>query len=148
MNLTKSTRYALHAVMELARHETVCPVTATQVAERYGIPGSVLAKVFQRLVHVGVAVSLRGTRGGYVLARHPSQVSLLDVIEAFEAPRGLQQCLLSEGRSAACPEPGDCRLRRLFDEVDETARATLASVSFETLLGDRLRRLPVVKLAP
>ena len=135
MRLNKSTRYALYAVMEMAQADEDAPLTAARVAERYRIPLAVLAKVLQQLVRAGIAVGTRGAGGGYRLAAPPSQLTVLDVIEAFEPTRGRNDCLIRESDPGPCPELLDCRLRHLFDEVDELARCTFASVTLETLVG-------------
>jgi Rrf2 family protein len=135
MTLRKSTRYALYAAMEMARAADDTPVTAGQVAERYDIPGTVLAKVFQQLVRVGLAIGTRGTRGGYRLARPAAEVTVQDVIEAIEPTRPSEQCLLADHGEPTCSQHELCRLRRLFDEVDEMTRCTYASVSLGTLVG-------------
>ncbi|MCP3978678.1 MAG: Rrf2 family transcriptional regulator [bacterium] len=140
MTLKKSTRYALYAAMEMARAGVENPVAATRVAERYKIPTSVLAKIFQQLVRAGIAVSTRGVGGGYALARSPSEVTVLDVIDAFEAARKTAGCLLVDEDDVACGEFTLCRLRSLVDEVDEMARCTYASVTLETLVGNRPRQ--------
>ena len=122
MTLKKSTHYALYAALEMARAGRGVQVTVSQVAQRYEIPTAVLAKVFQQLVRKGIAVGTRGTRGGYSLARRPSELTVLDVIQVFES----------------VPESGQHQgpLRKLFDEVDEQVRCTYASVTLETLAGN------------
>jgi len=140
MTFKKSTRYALYAAMEMARSASDDQVTVTQVAQRYGISNAVLAKIFQQLVRVGIAESTRGVRGGYKLTRKPTELTVLDVIEAFETRRSPEQCLLAEVSEAACSDYSLCRLRRLFDEVEETSRFTYASVTLETLVGNRPRQ--------
>lgn len=136
MNFRKGTRYALYAAMEMARSPEGTPVTAAQVAGRYGIPATVLAKTFQQLVRAGLATSTRGVRGGYVLTRPAAEVTVLEVIEAFEQPRS-SSCLIADTDEAECEEADLCRLRRLLDEVDEMARCTYASVTLDTLVGNR-----------
>lgn len=121
MNLNKSTRYALHAALELAASGGR-PVTAAQVARRHALPENVVAKVLQQLVRAGLARGMRGVGGGYLLARPARRVSVQDVIDVFEpAP---------EQRFDDEPAPG---LGPLFREVDETVRATFESVSLATL---------------
>lgn len=137
MNFRKGTRYALYASMEMARSTAGVPVTAAQVAERYSIPSTVLAKTFQQLVRAGLATSTRGVRGGYALTRPAATVTVLEVIEAFEPPRPSEQCLLADHDAPECGEGDLCRLRRLLDEVDEVARCTYASVTLDTLVGNR-----------
>lgn len=127
MNFSKSARYALYAALEMARSDG--PVTVGSVATRYRIPEGALAKVLQNLVRAGIAQGVRGIGGGYLLAKSASEVSVLDVLEVFDPPRS--GCLLS---SDHCSGEIECRLRCLFDEVDEMARCTFASVTLDTLV--------------
>jgi Rrf2 family protein len=138
MNLNKSTRYALYASLEMAQSESEAQVTVAQVAERYKIPETALAKVFQRLVRSGLATGTRGIGGGYRLAKDPSQVTVLDVVSVFEPPRPLRQCLVQDRPGPPCANLPTCRLKRLFDEVDENTRSTFASVTLDTLAGKRM----------
>jgi Rrf2 family protein len=106
-------------------------VTAAGVALRHGLPPAVVAKVFQRLSRAGLAAGTRGVAGGYRLARAASSITVLEVMEACEslAPAG-------PGTHSTLPATG-VRLRELFDEIDEQARATLASVTLATLVRPR-----------
>jgi Rrf2 family protein len=133
MVLNKSTRYALYAVMEMARAGDQA-VTVAGVARRHRIPAGPLAKVFQQLVRSGVAIGTRGIGGGYRLARRPAELTVLDVISLYEPPRPVGRCVLADRAERDCDAFPACRLRRLFDEVDEVSRATLQSVTLETLL--------------
>ena len=140
MNFRKGTRYALYAAMEMARSTEGTPVTAAQVAGRYDIPSTVLAKTFQQLVRAGLAAGTRGFRGGYALTRPAAKVTVLEVIEAFEPVGSLQQCLLVGRGDPQCTEFDLCPVCRLLDEVDEMARCTYASVTLDTLVGTRSGR--------
>ena len=134
MNLNKSTRYALHAALELALAEDT-PVTASQVAARYEIPENVVAKVLQQLARAGVARGVRGVGGGYRLARVASEVAVQDIIDIFEPSPPSDTCMLRELAGADCPKESKpiCRLMNLFQEIDETVRSTFESVSLATL---------------
>ena len=135
MKPNKSTRYALYAAMEMAAAKPNVQVTAAQVSERYNIPSTVLAKVFQQLVRGGIAVSTRGTGGGYQLAGQPSVVTMLDVIQVFQPSRPVGECMLRESEDLPCFDPDACRLRMVFDEVDEMVRSTFSSITLETLVS-------------
>jgi Rrf2 family protein len=127
MTVGKSARYALYAAMGLARAGPGGQVTSAEIAERYGIPTAVMAKVFQQLVRRGLAVGTRGPRGGYRLARKGSSITVLDVLDAFESARA----------PGSLGYDADGRLRRVFDEVDELVRCTFASIALDTLVGHR-----------
>jgi Rrf2 family protein len=134
VNLNKSTRYALHAALEMALTVDQ-PVTTSQIAARYEIPENVLAKVMQQLVRSGLALASRGVGGGYRLAQPAGSVTVQDVIDIFEPALPVETCMLREIPGADCPGEGlpTCRLNDLFHEVDETVRATFASVTLATL---------------
>ncbi|HEX4955750.1 MAG TPA: Rrf2 family transcriptional regulator [Thermoanaerobaculia bacterium] len=140
MKLAKSTRYALYAAVEMAMAGEA-PITVADVAGRYRLPESALAKVFQQLVRAGIALGTRGIGGGYRLARPRTKITILDVVRVFEPPRPEGQCLLTEGLEGSCPRPADCGLRQLFDEVDELVRCTYESVTLDTVIrrGGRAR---------
>ncbi|OFW47021.1 MAG: hypothetical protein A3J29_09670 [Acidobacteria bacterium RIFCSPLOWO2_12_FULL_67_14b] len=133
MTLSKFSRYALYAALEMARAGDD-PVTVGRVAAPHGIPPTALAKVFQQLVRARLAVGTRGIGGGYRLARPRGEITVLDVVKVFE-PMGTPGVDLAHGRARGEPaKPQTAALRRLFDEVDEGIRATLASVTLETLV--------------
>lgn len=133
MTLSKFARYALYAAIEMARagDETV---TVAQVAGPHGIPPTALAKVFQQLVRARIAVGTRGAGGGYRLARPRSEITVLDVVSVFEPLRPPGRDLLHTHVDGKAATPQAASLQRLFDEVDEVTRATLASVTLETLV--------------
>jgi Rrf2 family protein len=133
MTLSKFSRYALYATLEMARAGDR-PVTVGQVAIPHQIPLTALAKVFQQLVRAGLAVGSRGIGGGYRLARPRSEITVLDVVTVFEALRPPGHDLLHAKTDGGPGLPHTVRLRRLFDEVDEGTRATLASVTLDTLV--------------
>jgi Rrf2 family protein len=133
VNLQKGTRYALCAAAALARAWGREPVTASGLAKAHGLPATVVAKVLQDLARAGLATGQRGTRGGYQLAKAPHRMTLLDVVEAFEPPH---------------PGMEEDRLRRVFEEIDASTRATLASITLETLIGARRDRTGARALPP
>ena len=132
MRTSKTVRYALHAALEMALAGDK-PVTVAGVAGRLGLPQTALAKVFQQLVRSGLAVGTRGIGGGYRLARPARQMSVLDVLQAFEPPQPPGRCLLLERGDGACRRTGSCGLQQLFDEAEELVRCTFASVTLSTL---------------
>jgi len=133
MTLSKFSRYALYAAVEMAEagHE---PVTVAQVAGPHGIPATALAKVFQQLVRAGLATGTRGIGGGYRLARPRSEITVLDVVSVFDPLRTPGVDLLHARAGGVPGLPQIATLQRLFDEVDDGIRATLASVTLDTLV--------------
>jgi len=129
MRLQVATRLALYAVLELAADPRK-QFAAAEIAERFGISVNHLAKVLRTLGRAGYVEAVRGSGGGYRFRGNVRRVTLLDVIELFEE--------VGPGEMGA-KEPGEASgegraLRRVLDEIDDIARATLSSITLATLL--------------
>jgi Rrf2 family protein len=87
MNISSRCEYACRAVIELARHEnSETPVTAVQIAARRGIPEKYLVHILLQLKRGGLVKSVRGAQGGYLLAKSPDEISLLDLVQSIDGP--------------------------------------------------------------
>ncbi len=139
MKLQISTQLAIFALVELVvnpEHQ----LTVAEIGAKYGVSSHHLAKVMQVLARARLVRSIRGAGGGYQFCGNARRTTLFDVIELFE-PLG------SGGQDASAPgeRTGEGRaLRTVMDEIDNTARATLSSITLATLcrLVDRHRPEP------
>ena len=89
--LSKKADYGLIALKHLAQHSEES-VSAREIAAHYHIPAELLAKVLQTLARKGLLMSQQGIHGGYVLARDPASISIVDVVEALEGPIAITPC--------------------------------------------------------
>ena len=108
MKVTRSAAYALHALMYMVRHNTQLPATTDTIAKAEGIPSGYLAKIFQRLVKAGFVRAVRGKNRGYVFAKPPEEISLLELFEAIENSPLFDSCFLKHCECAGTPE--NCRI--------------------------------------
>lgn len=101
---SQTIEYALRAVYCLGQTPGDAK-TNRQVAEAMKIPPSYLAKIMQGLVKAGIVKSRRGVRGGFLLAKDPEGVSLLDVITAIDPQWGEVPCPLQreDHQEHRCP---------------------------------------------
>jgi Rrf2 family cysteine metabolism transcriptional repressor len=86
--ITSKSPYAVRALCELARAGTAGPVPIGELARRRDIPVQFLEGLFATLRRAGILQSQRGARGGYSFARPPSEVTVLEVVEALEGDLG------------------------------------------------------------
>src|SRR5437870_9528353 len=86
MRLTRASSYALHALVYMAGQKHNRPVPSHIVAQARGIPERFLLKVLKPLVSARVLTSVKGPNGGYRLARTPSDISMLEILEAVDGP--------------------------------------------------------------
>lgn len=132
MKWNKSTRYALYAAQEMALTNGELTSIAT-ISEKYDISANHLAKVMQSLVRGGIAIGIRGIGGGYRLARDSRDITLQDVVEIFEGKTALDACVLKDG-GIDCAGLSGCRLKQVFDEIEQKAYFTLKSITLATLI--------------
>jgi len=93
LNIADATVLALHAAVLLAKH-TDRPLTTQQLAQTMHASADHLAKVMHRLTENGIASAQRGPGGGFVLAKAPAKLTMLDVYEAMEGRHNPEDCLL------------------------------------------------------
>jgi len=86
MKLSRSMAYAIHALLQLSAAEDHRPVACNLLARDGGMPARFLLQVLRSLVNHGILRSTRGVDGGYLLARPPHEISLLDIHEAIDTP--------------------------------------------------------------
>src|SRR5207247_3077081 len=89
--LSKKSDYGLIALKHLAQHNEES-ISGREVAAQYRIRAELLAKVLQRLVRKGLLASHQGINGGYILAKDPETISIVDVVEALEGPISITPC--------------------------------------------------------
>ena len=130
MKVKKSTAYALHAWMYMARHSTQLPATTTMIAKAEGIPSNYLAKVFQQLVKARFVKAVRSKKSGYVFARPPEKISLLDLFEAIEGGPLFDDCLLRHCECSGTPE--NCRIFSIWENATRQIKELLAETTVTT----------------
>ncbi len=124
-------QYAFLAVLDLAEHwEPGEMVKIRDIAQRNCIPYKYLTQILVQLKTAGLARSVRGSAGGYVLALHPRDISLWDVVEAMASPTSR----LNAGREGREPTEIARILRTILREVSEKEREILERYSFEELV--------------
>ena len=88
ISITSKSPYALRALAELGRTGAAGPVPIGELARRRDIPVQFLEQLFATLRRAGVLRSQRGVKGGYLFARDPSEVTVLEVVELLDGPLG------------------------------------------------------------
>jgi len=106
--------------------------SARDVADRTGLPRPVVGKVLKGLARADLLESHRGVNGGYALARRPSEVSVVDVIEAIEGPIAVTECGAPD-LVGLCTHESRCSIRGPVGRLTRVVRDTLARVTLADL---------------
>lgn len=135
MRLTAKSEYGLLAAIDLACRFGEGPVSAREIAERREIPPRFLEQLFVSLRRGGVVTAIRGARGGFVLSRDPSQVTVLDVVEALEGP--LETSMCDSERSAGCTKSAACAAAPVWAKASSALRDVFATTTLAELAGNQ-----------
>jgi len=134
MKISAKDEYACSAILELAlNYESDAPVRVQDIADRHGIPMKFLFQIMQILKRVNIVRSRRGTEGGFVLGRHPSQITVGDVIRSVSGPLVQLSCLESGNFTDICDRESTCHFKPIWFELDRAIASVLNSVTFEDL---------------
>lgn len=131
LKLTKKADYGLIALKHLAVNAR--SASAKEIADSYGVPLPLLAKILQRLTKSGLLVSLPGTNGGYKLARDARKISALEVIRAIDGPIILTACFTAHGE---CDQSERCTVREPLRKIHEGIVGLLGGISISDMSND------------
>jgi len=105
MKMSTRGRYGLRVMMELALHHGKGPVPVETIANNQEISGKYIHNLMSSLHSAGLARTVRGPKGGYELARPPSEITALDAVEALEGKNVLMECVAD---ASSCRRAGRC----------------------------------------
>jgi Rrf2 family protein len=131
--------YGVRVMVELARRAGEDPIPLAEIAEHDGMPLAYLEHVVARLRKSGLVDSRRGSRGGYLLARSPSEITMAEVVESLEGAIAPIECI-SEGAdgSIVCSrekQPGHvCPTKLLWTRVRSSIVRTLQQTTLADLV--------------
>jgi len=145
MKLTTKGRYAVTALVDFALHQREEPMSIAEVATRHGISATYLERLAGILRAKGLLKSVRGSKGGYHLARPASQITVADIIHAVDEKIDATAC---QGK-ANCHDGSVCITHHLWDRLNQQIVDFLTSITLSelikepTLLSFKTKSLPL-----
>jgi Rrf2 family transcriptional regulator, cysteine metabolism repressor len=130
VKVSTKTRYGIRAAIELAQQYEKGPIQLRIIAERQEISVKYLEQLMTVLRSAGLVRSIRGAKGGYVLARSPRQVRMNDVFHCLEGKVVDLECI---DRIEACNRAVDCAARGLWAKVEHAVDEVLRGVTLQDL---------------
>lgn len=126
LRITKLTDYGVLVMTLMADLERDERVSARDLAAETSLPQPTVGKILGILTRAGLLTSARGATGGYQLARQPDEISVVDVITAFEGPIALTDCLSPD--APECDVEAVCPTRANWDRINEAIRTALREI--------------------
>jgi len=133
MRISTKGHYGLRSMIDVALHQDKGPVTLNDIAERQSISVKYLWQVINPLKASGFLNVTRGAKGGYMVAKRPDEITMLDVLTTLEGPISVLKCLT---HTDACPRVDSCVGRTVWMEVNQAIEKALGNIT----LAEMLRR--------
>lgn len=128
--LSQTSQYALRTVLHLAGLPAGVRGSAVELAGSMGIPHNYLSKTLHQLARAGVVAGTRGKHGGFVLARPPHRITLVEVVAPFQDV-GARSCLL--GRPT-CSDVRPCPVHAHWKDVAQRVAEFFSGTTVEDLM--------------
>ena len=137
MKLSTKGRYAVMAIVDLARQASAKPIALAEIAERQEISLSYLEQLFAKLRRAGLVKSVRGPGGGYLLGHPAPEMRISDVILAVDEPIRATRC--TPGSPMGCMALAKrCETHDLWEELGRQIHLFLSAVSVQDVVNKRV----------
>ena len=134
MRISVKGRYAIAAVINMAQqYDTGEHITVISISEKLGISKIYLEQVFSLLKKGEIVSSTKGAQGGYQLTRKPTQITVLDILQAVEVSLFEQT---QETVSEKAPDIEKTLQTAVFDVLDNNIKTTLSSITIADLVSE------------
>lgn len=132
MKVSTKGRYGLRAMMDLAAYQiSGKPVFLSDIAKRQNISEKYLEQIFSTLRTAGLVTTVRGRKGGFLLARPPAEITANTIVTALEGPCTLVDCV-SEPKT--CAKSGACATRDIWSLLGSKMNEVLSGFTLEQLV--------------
>ncbi len=135
MKLTSKSRYAVMALVDLARFDNINPVSLRDISLRQGISLDYLEQIFSKLKKNEIVKSIRGTQGGYVLNKNPNDIKLTNIFHAVDEKVKTVQCK-KESKKGCNGKATKCITHNLWDELEIHINTFFENKSLKDLLNN------------
>ena len=124
------------SLVRLAREYGNGSMPISKIAAEENIPQRFLEGILLELKRIGILDSTRGKAGGYYLLKHPTEVTVADIITIFEGSIGMLTCVCSNKYKPCefCKDETSCKIRQTFEHVLESSSAILKNTTLQDLV--------------
>ena len=136
MKLTSKSRYAVMALVDLARFDNINPVSLRDISLRQNISLDYLEQIFFKLKKNQIVKSIRGNQGGYVLSRQPNEIKLTNIFHALDEKVKTVQCK-KDSKKGCNGRSTKCITHNLWDELENHINSFFEQKSLKDLVQDK-----------
>ena len=131
---TKGSDYAVRILVFLAENARSGLIPSSVVAKETGIPIAFLRRIYSQLIKGGFLVASEGSQGGAKLARDPTSINTLEIIELIQGPIELSECVYKD---QPCPNRDGCGIRRRILRIERAITDAFQAITIQSLIDDK-----------
>ena len=139
MKITSKSRYAVMALVDLARFDNINPVSLRDISLRQNISLDYLEQIFSKLKKNQIVRSIRGNQGGYVLSKKPNDIKLTNIFHALDEKVKTVQCK-KDSKKGCNGKSTKCLTHNLWDELETHINNFFDKKSLDDLVKENLER--------
>jgi len=143
LRINRQTDYALRVVLALAQKKVGTRVATKTIGRTMLIPQNFLPRIVAKLAQSKIITTFPGRNGGLELAHAPEKITLRDVVEAFEGPLLLSECMLDND---FCPFEANCVIRTRWARLQNVILEELALTTFLDLAKEANAGSPLISI--
>ncbi len=132
LRINRQTDYAVRVILALARQGPGARLSSGTIQQDMLIPPALMGRIVAELAKANLLNTFPGREGGLMLQRAPAEITLKDVVQAFEGPILLSQCLEARGEED-CPFRANCPVSPKWGRVQTAMLREMAAINFEDL---------------
>ena len=135
IRINRQTDYAIRVVLALAKRPPGTRISTSDIQREMLIPRALLQRIVAELANHGVINTQTGRDGGVTLAHLPREITLLQIVEMFEGPIHLSDCLVDR---SACPFSVRCPVNHRWERLRNLIREDLSQTTFDELAQESI----------
>ncbi len=137
MKVSTKGRYGLRILLDLALHDSGTPRMIRDIAESQQISEKYISRLIIELRRAALVRSIRGSKGGYRIAKAPEEITLLEVLEVMEGPVSIVDCVR---KPEQCCRVALCPTRDIWERVNNDIRSSMSKVTLREIIDNFQQR--------
>ena len=131
MKISTRGRYGVRILLDLARHTEGAPRLIREISATEQISAKYISRLIIDLRRAGFVSSIRGARGGFLLAKNPAELTLLEIVETMEGPLSVVECVRTP---ESCGRHGNCASHAVWENLNAEIRAAMSRITLQKIL--------------
>lgn len=132
MKISTRGRYALRMMIDLAEHYGEEYIALKEITKRQGISKKYMEQIIPLLNQAHLLRTAKGQRGGYMLSRRPSEITVAEIVSCAEGGLNIIECL--SGETNQCPRAGICQTLSIWEGLNKLIDDYLSGITLQDIL--------------